>query len=235
MKAGIKSFILAVFITLPTLASCKPEYTLPDTSLPELPAGAVLWLDLTRLNSASTSDTTALHKIWDSVHIAATLQGIVNREQPLLYLDYVVNEWGNADEYWWDIYSAPGEWLAGRQKVTIYDPIKACDMLRDRIQGLVVYDPKVPATSCLASTIAGVEDLVAVRYDPTPGSFYTRFMAREYPVKVWLVNPDGSYALIILNRTDRDIGFDLTWESMRLGKHIAPLDAPAHSIQTLYW
>lgn len=200
MKAGIKSFFLAVFITLPTLASCKPEYTLPDTSLPELPAGAVLWLDLTRLNSASTSDTTALHKVWDSVHIAATLQGIVNRDEPLLYLNYVENEWGNADEYWWNIYSAPGEWLAGRQKVTIYDPFKACEMLRDKFEGLVVYDPKVPATSCLASTIAGVENLVAVRYDPTPGSFYTRFMAHEYPVKVWLVNPDGTS--IFKSKTD---------------------------------
>jgi len=49
------------------------------------------------------------------------------------------------------------------------------------------------------------------------------------------VNPDGSYALVILNRTNGDIGFDLTWESKRLGKHIAPLEAPAHSIQTLYW
>ena len=87
MKAGIKSLVLAVLFTLPTVASCKPEYTIPDTNLPDLPEGAVLWLDLTRLNSVSYSDTTALHKVWDSVHIAATLQGIVNRDEPLLYLD----------------------------------------------------------------------------------------------------------------------------------------------------
>ena len=60
----------------------------------------------------------------------------MNRDEPLLYLDYVENEWGNADEYWWDIYSAPGEWLSGRQRVTVYDPLKACDMLRDKFDGL---------------------------------------------------------------------------------------------------
>ena len=69
-----------------------------------------------------------------------------------------------------------------------------------------------------------------------PGAY--RMLTTQYTSDLeccGFVNPDGSYALIILNRTDRDIGFDLTWESMRLGKHIAPLDAPAHSIQTLYW
>ena len=48
-------------------------------------------------------------------------------------------------------------------------------------------------------------------------------------------NPDGSYALVVLNRTSTDIDFDVTWESKRHGRHIASLDAPAHSIQTLYW
>lgn len=49
------------------------------------------------------------------------------------------------------------------------------------------------------------------------------------------LNPDGSYALVVLNRTGSDITFDLTWESKRLGRRIASLDAPAHSIQTLTW
>jgi glucosylceramidase len=49
------------------------------------------------------------------------------------------------------------------------------------------------------------------------------------------MNPDGSFALVVLNRTSDNIDFDLTWETKHHGKRIASLDAPAHSIQTLCW
>ena len=48
-------------------------------------------------------------------------------------------------------------------------------------------------------------------------------------------NPDGSFALVVLNRTDADIAFDFTWETTHHGKRIVSLDAPTHSIQTLCW
>ena len=190
--AGNNRKIICVLLCLGVLISCRPEYTVPSGELPDLPEGAVLWLDLMRWNDASTKDTTEMKRMWDAVHLAATLQGIVNRDAPILYLDYVKADGYNTDEYWWDKYSAPGEWLAGKERVRIYDPVKACDILRDRFQGLVVYDPKIPATSCIASMVAGVEDLVAVRYDPSPGSIYNRMRERGYPVKVWLVGEDGS-------------------------------------------
>ena len=192
MKAGNNRKTIFSILTLAVLFSCTPEYTIPAGDVPELPEGAVLWLDLTRLNGASTKDTTEMKRMWDALHVSATLQGVVNRDAPLLYLDYVNAEGVNTDEYWWDKYSAPGQWLDGRQRVTVYDPVKACDLFRDRIGGLVVYDPNVPATSCIASMVAGVEDLVAVRYDRTPGSCFNRFMDRGYPVKVWLVGEDGT-------------------------------------------
>lgn len=49
------------------------------------------------------------------------------------------------------------------------------------------------------------------------------------------VNPDGERVLIVMNRTDEDEEFDLTWGSGPLGARIAHLDAPAHSIQTICW
>lgn len=186
----MKSYALLAILGL--LLGCKPEYQVPSRELPELPEGAVLWLDLTRWDGASTKDTTEMKRMWDALHVSATLQGIVNREAPVLYLDYVKVEGVNVDEYWWDKFSAPGEWLEGKERVTIYDPVKACDILRDKIEGLVVYDPLIPATSCIASMVAGVENLVAVRYDRQPGSMFNRFMDREYPVKVWLVEEDGT-------------------------------------------
>ncbi len=48
-------------------------------------------------------------------------------------------------------------------------------------------------------------------------------------------NPDGSYALIVLNRNWWDIDFDLTWNDAAIGSRIASISAPAHSIQTIVW
>ena len=49
------------------------------------------------------------------------------------------------------------------------------------------------------------------------------------------VNPDSSRALVVLNRTDDVIAFDLSWGSGIRGSRIAHLSAPAHSIQTICW
>ena len=49
------------------------------------------------------------------------------------------------------------------------------------------------------------------------------------------VNPDGQRVLFVLNRRDEDCDFDLTWGSGAVGRRIAHLDAPAHSIQTICW
>lgn len=44
------------------------------------------------------------------------------------------------------------------------------------INGVVVYDGHVPSTSNVASSVAGIENLVAIRYDVTPGSLYSRLI-----------------------------------------------------------
>ena len=192
MKAGTNK-IIAFLLAASALISCKPDYNIPDSNvLPDFPDGSVLYLDLTRFQSTNTSDKVALAQMWDAIHLSASLQGIVNRDNPTVYIDYVIADGVDVDKYWWDKYSQGDGWLAGRNVVKIYDPVKACDMLRDKIKGLVVYDPKVAATSCLASTIAGAEDLLAVRYDTATGSIYNRLVSRGYPVIEWLVNADGT-------------------------------------------
>ena len=52
---------------------------------------------------------------------------------------------------------------------------------------------------------------------------------------VAFTNPDGTHALVVLNRNWWDIGFDLTWNDSALGSRIASIEAPAHSIQTICW
>ncbi len=56
--------------------------------------------------------------------------------------------------------------------------IDSIEQLLDRFQaayrGAVVWDEQVPATSNLASTIAGCDDLLPLRFDPRDGSLYRR-------------------------------------------------------------
>ena len=52
---------------------------------------------------------------------------------------------------------------------------------------------------------------------------------------VAFANPDGSHALVVLNRNWWDIDFDLTWNDAALGANVASIEAPAHSIQTICW
>lgn len=48
-------------------------------------------------------------------------------------------------------------------------------------------------------------------------------------------NPDGTHVIVVLNRTDDDIGFDLSWSRASGAVRLAHLDAPGHSIQTIVW
>ena len=48
-------------------------------------------------------------------------------------------------------------------------------------------------------------------------------------------NPDGTHALVVLNRTDQDVPFTLTWGSRAPDVRAVPTEAPAHSIQTIVW
>ncbi|MGB9625344.1 MAG: hypothetical protein ACPMAQ_10830 [Phycisphaerae bacterium] len=131
---------------------------------------------------------------WDHAHAVATLQGNVNRTGPRLYVRFVTVRGRNVDDYWWDRMAEPGRWLAGRRMKRIPDITALVSEYRSLIQGAVVYDPAVPATSNLASTIAGAENGIAIRYDPSPESLYTRLVTGgpKLPVLRRLLNADGS-------------------------------------------
>jgi len=84
----------------------------------------------------------------------------------------------NADDVWRENLSQKGEWLASttwhnltrlEDLVTTFPAVSA--------QGVVLYDPAVPATSNLASTAAGCEDLLPVAYRPNSNnSVYHRLV-----------------------------------------------------------
>jgi len=49
--------------------------------------------------------------MWDDIHTVATLQGIVNRDAPRLFINYVVESGIEIDTYWWNKYRQQGKWL----------------------------------------------------------------------------------------------------------------------------
>jgi hypothetical protein len=99
----------------------------------------------------------------------------------------------DTDQFWFDWFRGEDGWLKHAPIRPIATLEEAVAIFRSVFRGLVVYDPAVPATSNLASTAAGCEDLLPVRFDPTPGSVFDLLVRRlRLPVKLWLLKPDGA-------------------------------------------
>jgi hypothetical protein len=152
----------------------------------------ILYMDLSAMNQLNLNDPAQARRAWDTLHLVASVQGIVNRQKPILFVRFMTE----TDDFWFNYLREPGNWLAGRKLVkveSVSDLLKRC---RPQLKGVVVYDDRVPATSNLASTIAGVEDRVCLRYDPSEGSVYRQVMEMaDWPLRknvVKLMNDDGS-------------------------------------------
>ncbi|GAC1355270.1 MAG: hypothetical protein NVSMB47_08730 [Polyangiales bacterium] len=162
-------------------------------------AEPVRTLDLRALFGAAPADLAARRAAYDTLVAAACVQGIANRDAPSLYLFYVGNVVDGAidtDALWLDrIRKDPAVGaglLDGRPLVALADVEAAIDAYRPKIAGLAVWDERVPATVNAAFTAAGADDLIVVRWDASPGSLFSRLKAKGLPVKVALVNDDGS-------------------------------------------
>ncbi|WP_231943869.1 GxGYxYP domain-containing protein [Aeoliella mucimassa] len=125
------------------------------------------------------------------MHLTSSVQGIVNRNRSTLFVRFSPNP----DDFWWNHLRSEGEWLHNRPVKQIGSITELLKVFQSQLKGTVVYDPRVPATSNVASTIAGVESRVCLRYDPSPDSLYSQvshsklsFTANEYR----LMNDDGS-------------------------------------------
>jgi hypothetical protein len=96
---------------------------------------------------------------YDEAMAAASLEGIINRERPIVYL---LSSTNNRPQFWLQTLSTQGRWLEHRK----VKALKNLDSLRalagHRLKGVVVWDPDVPATINVATTIAGVRDCVVL-------------------------------------------------------------------------
>ncbi len=96
---------------------------------------------------------------FDEAVAAACVQGIVNRDEPRVY----VLSGGNArPQYWLDTLSQEPGWLAGKRRVPLADLDALIELAGKRLKGAVVWDPAVPATLNVATIIAGVKDAVVL-------------------------------------------------------------------------
>ncbi len=110
-------------------------------------------------------------RAFEEAHLFAALQGIVNRGGPRLLVNFM-----ERDAWWLKELQREEGWLAQ----TRIEPAESIEQLIDffqaDIEGVVVWDREVNATSNLASTIAGVENLLPITVDSAPGSLWMRLV-----------------------------------------------------------
>jgi len=121
-----------------------------------------------------------LRRHYDEVMLVTCLQAIVNRDDPRLFVRY--NQ--APDDFWFAKMREPGAWMASRDIVTVRKISDLLALFSDQAKGLVTWDERVPATSNVAATVAGVDDLLAIRYDAKAGSLYQELTTGGHPMKV---------------------------------------------------
>ncbi|MGO8750797.1 MAG: GxGYxYP domain-containing protein [Thermoguttaceae bacterium] len=104
-----------------------------------------------------TSDGTPAS--YDEALAAASLQGIINRKSPEVYL---LSRKNSRPQFWLDLLSKDGRWLQGRQRQRLTDIDALVKLAGAGLKGAVIWDPAVPASVNVATTIAGVRDAVVL-------------------------------------------------------------------------
>lgn len=189
-----------------TATVTSAEGTATDTArfyyraAPIAPAGNLYYYDLSYLWQMSVSDPVQTKKIWDITEALVALQGIVNRSGPRLFIRF----WPE-DDTWYDRMAGyTGTWLGGRSIVYssgLNSLANLFSAFRNEYQGAVVWDPNVNATANVALTVAGADNLIPLRYDPTPGSIYDL-----------LVN-NGPRIPVQMDLTNKFTGFGTIWQT----------------------
>ena len=122
---------------------------------------------------------------YDYLKLATALQGLANRETPQLYYyfmdgDEAKNAGWDIDEYWLGQLRQSDAYLSDYTLVTVNDYWELLTIFADCYEGIVLWDEAVPATANVASTIAGVENLLPVRYATGESDLYTVMLAHGF-------------------------------------------------------
>ncbi len=161
-----------------------------DTKATAVSADPIVLFDLTDLFKLDLNDERQRHRFWDETHLVTALEGLVNRDRPRLFIRCLKEQ----DDFWWEQMNQPGGWLAGRLIVRVGSLDELLARFRSFYHGAVVWDERVPSTANLASTVAGCDDLLPLRFDAGEDSLFHRLTEAHdaVPVKVRLLREDGS-------------------------------------------
>ena len=131
-------------------------------------------------------DTLPSSKVrYDYLKLATALQGLVNRDTPQLYFYFLDGDeakkvgW-DIDEYWLGELTEDNAYLADYTQVVVSDYWSLFTTFAGYYNGIVLWDEDVPATANVASTIAGVENLLPVRYATGADDLYTVMLTKGF-------------------------------------------------------
>lgn len=163
------------------LAATSAEGTATDMSrfyvrITPAESGTIYYHDLSYVLNYNRSDPTQRKLAYDIPMAVYALQGLVNKSGPRLWIKQF-----SEDTTWWNRMREKGNWLANKTVVTIptgfNNLVTLFNTFRTDINGVVLWDPDVYATANVACTVAGADNLIPIRYDPTPGSVYSTLVA----------------------------------------------------------
>ena len=76
-------------------------------------------VDVRRLKQVDLSNPAGAAAVWDTMHALAALQGIVNRDQPRLYLIYCSGFGVETDQFWLDWLRGEDGWLRAAEVIPL--------------------------------------------------------------------------------------------------------------------
>ncbi|EGD74320.1 hypothetical protein PTSG_06330 [Salpingoeca rosetta] len=108
---------------------------------------------------------------YQTTQLLAAIQGIVNRDQPQLFLNHTP-----ADAAWFPFIQQT--WFKDVQFQTLDTVDDILDKYMQHFNGTAIYDTNVPSTSLVAASLAGAYNLLPVAFDPNgdPNSWYSQLV-----------------------------------------------------------
>ncbi|MBU3666395.1 MAG: hypothetical protein FGM15_11050, partial [Chthoniobacterales bacterium] len=156
------------------VSGCKES----PTQIPaQTPANEPVYrLDLSVFTTLDpVKDPAAAKRAWDTVQMAASIQGNVNRKAPRLFLRCMPE----TDDFWWNYLREENGWLKGREVIDVASVGDLLKIFGSELAGAVTYREDEPYGSNIAMTIAGAENRFVLREDTSDGSLYRELSARE--------------------------------------------------------
>ncbi len=147
----------------------------------------IYYYDFSWANERDLKVESYAKEVWDIGHLLSSLQGIVNRAEPRLFVRFMKN----TDDFWWNKFCQPDGWLEHSEVKQVNDWTTLIEIFSSFIFGAVVYSEKAQPSSNLASTISGLENRICLRYDPSTESVFQKILSTNLPFTKnlrWLID-----------------------------------------------